>query len=674
MRTSPDPAFARNSMSTSSPTTAPELGTELTARGIVLGILITLVFTAANVYFGLKAGLTFATSIPAAVISMALLRRAAGNSIGETNIVQTIASSAGTLSSIIFVLPGLVMIGWWSGFPYWMSMTLCALGGVLGVMYSIPLRRALVTNSPLPYPEGVACAEVLKVGHASDSGEGSRQGLLAIIVGSVVSAGFSVVIATQLFAANLAQYFRLPGEQGKTSGATGYDINFSFALLAVGHLVGLWVGIAILVGAAIGWLGGVPFLTQGVDGAAEAVAMFAWSKKVRFIGAGCIAVAAIWTLVKLAKPVVAGLHSAAMSARVRKAGKADTLPRNERDIPIGWVGLITLACMLPIGFMLSSFATSAGLGDQLGLLVVGGVVYVVLMSFFVAAVCGYMAGLIGSSNSPLSGVGILVVIGVSLLLALVVKPLLPASTGQALVAFALFVTAVVFAVATISNDNLQDLKTGQLVDATPWRQQVALIIGVLAGAVIIPPVLDLLNQAYGFAGVPGVDPKTALAAPQAALISALAKGVIQGDLNWNLIAIGAAIGAGCILVDEVLKRSTGGKAHLAPLAVGLGIYLPLNSTLVIVIGAVAGWWFDRRASHKRNPEATRQLGVLMASGLIVGESLLGVVLAAVVVFSGNGAPLALVGESFATAAQWLGGLAFAGIGLGLYAWLLKKQA
>lgn len=655
-------------MSTSSPA-APQLGTELTLRGIVLGILITLVFTAANVYFGLKAGLTFATSIPAAVIAMALLRRASGNSIGETNIVQTIASSAGTLSSIIFVLPGLVMIGWWTGFPYWMSATLCALGGVLGVMYSIPLRRALVTNSPLPYPEGVACAEVLKVGHASEGGESSRNGLAAIVMGSLVSAGFSIVVATQVFAANVAQYFRLPG--GEKSGATGFDMNFSFALLAVGHLVGLWVGIAILVGAAIGWLGGVPWLTQGVEGPAEAVALFAWSKKVRFIGAGCIAVAAIWTLVKLAGPVVSGLHSAAMSARVRKAGRADTLPRNERDIPIGTVGLITLACMLPIGFMLSSFATSAGLGEQLGLLVIGGLVYVLLMSFFVAAVCGYMAGLIGSSNSPLSGVGILVVIGASLLLALGVKPLLPPSSGQALVAFALFVTAVVFAVATISNDNLQDLKTGQLVDATPWRQQVALIIGVVAGAIVIPPVLDLLNKAYGFAGVPGVDPKTALAAPQAALISALAKGVIQGDLNWNLIGIGAAIGAGCILVDEVLKRATGGRAHLAPLAVGLGIYLPMNSTLVIVVGAVAGWLFDRAAKRQRDPEGTRQLGVLMASGLIVGESLLGVVLAAVVVFSGNGAPLALVGEGFMTASQVLGTLAFAGIGVGLYAWLLR---
>jgi len=650
----------------------PALGTELTLRGILLGIAITLVFTAANVYFGLKAGLTFATSIPAAVIAMALLRRATGNSIGETNIVQTIASSAGTLSSIIFVLPGLVMIGWWTGFPYWMSATLCALGGVLGVMYSIPLRRALVTNSPLPYPEGVACAEVLKVGHASDSGAGNRQGLAAIVVGALVSAGFSVVVATQLFAANLAQYFRLPG--GEKSGATGYDLNFSFALLAVGHLIGLWVGLAILAGAAIGWLLGVPLLSQGVEGAAEAVALTTWSKQVRFIGAGTIAVAAIWTLLKLARPVFNGLKSAAAAARVRRAGQAESLPRVERDIPIGLVGLITLACMLPIGFMLANFAGSAGLGDQLGLLVVGGVVYVLLMSFFVASVCGYMAGLIGSSNSPLSGVGILVVIGASLLLALGVKPLLPATAGQALVAFALFVTAVVFAVATISNDNLQDLKTGQLVDATPWRQQAALIIGVLAGALVIPPVLDLLNKAYGFAGAPGVDAKTALAAPQAALISALAKGVIQGDLNWNLIGLGGLIGVACIVLDEVIKRLSGGRAHLAPLAVGLGIYLPLNSTLTIVVGAIAGWWFDRRAERSAQPEARKQLGVLMASGLIVGESLLGVILAAVVVFSGQGAPLALVGESFAGVAQWLGFAAFAGVGLGLYRWLLRLKA
>ncbi|MDT9000421.1 oligopeptide transporter, OPT family [Paucibacter sp. APW11] len=648
---------------------------ELTLRGLILGILITLVFTAANVYFGLKAGLTFATSIPAAVISMALLRRFSGSSVQENNIVQTVASSAGTLSSIIFVLPGLVMIGWWNGFPYFVTCAICALGGVLGVMYSIPLRRALVTNSDLPYPEGVACAEVLKVGASNEAAaaEANRAGLLAIVAGSLASAAFAVVVATQVFAGEVVKFFRL-GDKG---GASGYNFSLSFALLAVGHLVGLWVGVAILVGALIAWAGAVPYLS-GLQAAGAPVADIAalatqvWSKKVRFIGAGAIGVAAIWTLLKLIKPVATGLHGAIMTARVRKSGQAASLPRTERDIPIGWVGIITALCMLPIAWLLGDFSTAAGLGSQTALLVIGGVAYVVLMSFFVAAVCGYMAGLIGSSNSPLSGVGIIVVIGAALMLAFVAKPLLPASAGPALVAFALFVTSVVFAVATIANDNLQDLKTGQLVDATPWRQQVALIVGVLAGAVVIPPILDLLNKAYGFAGAPGADAAHALAAPQAALISALAKGVIQGDLDWNLIAIGAGIGAVTIFIDAVLKQT--GRAHLPPLAVGLGIYLPTSSTLMIVVGAIAGWLFDKRAERGANAAGTKQLGVLLASGLIVGESLIGVLLAAIVVFSGQGAPLALVGEGFAGAAVWIGGGAFLLLTLALYGWVSKLGA
>ena len=301
---------------------------------------------------------------------------------------------------------------------------------------------------------------------------------------------------------------------------------------------------------------------------------------------------------------------------------------------------------------------------------IGGVIFVVLMSFLVSAVCGYMAGLIGSSNSPLSGVGILVVIIAALLLVVGVQAQLPAESGKALVAFALFVTSVVFAVATIANNNLQDLKTGQLVDATPWKQQVALVIGVLVGAAIIPPVLDLLNQAYGFAGMPGVDPARALAAPQAALISALAQGVIQNNLDWSLIGLGAAIGAGIVVLDEVLAR-TGKSPRLPPLAVGLGIYLPTSTTLMIVVGAIVGWYFDRRAERTAKPEATKQLGVLLASGMIVGESIIGVIIAAIVVFSGKAAPLALVGPGFADAAIWIGGIAFAASVFVLYRWISR---
>jgi putative OPT family oligopeptide transporter len=650
---------------------------ELTIRGLIVGVIITLVFTAANVYFGLKAGLTFSTSIPAAVISMAILRSFKNATVQENNIVQTVASAAGTLSSIIFVLPGLIMIGWWTGFPFWISFLICALGGILGVMYSIPLRRALVTNSDLPYPEGVACAEVLKIGSGdkADAGEveHSRAGLLAVVWGSIVSAVFAIIVATQVFAADVAQTFRI----GKRGAASGYDFSLSFALLAIGHLVGLSVGIAMLIGATIGWGWLVPYyssLTGDLTTEAAKLAAVTWSKKVRFIGAGAIGVSAIWTLMKLVQPVVSGLAGAMAANRARKAGKADTLPITERDIPIGMVGLITLICMLPIGLVLAYFADQSGLGSHMMTLVIGGVAYIFIMSFFVSAVCGYMAGLIGSSNSPLSGIGILVVIGAALLLVFGVKPYVGPDAFKALMAFALFTTAVVFNVAAIANNNLQDLKTGQLVDATPWKQQVALIIGVLAGAVVIPPVLNLVNQAYGFLGAPGADLRPSpLPAPQAGLISSLAQGVIAADIDWSLIRMGAMIGIAIIALDFVLSKSTK-HMRVPPLAVGLGIYLPTASTLMIVVGAVAGYFFDRAADRTPRPKATKDLGVLLASGLIVGESTIGVVLSAIVVFSGVAAPLALVSPEFETAGKIIGGIAFTAIAFLLYRWILGMAA
>ena len=646
-----------------------ELRAELTLRGLILGVLITLVFTAANVYFGLKAGLTFATSIPAAVISMAVLRSVRGATIQENNVVQTVASAAGTLSSIIFVLPGMVMIGWWTGFPYWVSCAICVFGGILGVMYSIPLRRALVTQSDLPYPEGVACAEVLKCG-SGELGRGleeSRAGLAALVWGSVISGAFALVTATRVFASDVARNFRV-GERG----VSGYDFFLSFALFGIGHLVGLWVGVAMLVGALIAWVWGVPHFSALTPGAVtipiDTLAHDTWSHKVRFVGAGTIGVAAIWTLAKLVTPVTAGLRSAMVAARTRAQGDAALMPRTEQDIPIGIVGVASLLCVLPVGVLLAQFVSGSGLGDHVWFLVVTGVLYVAIMSFLVSAVVGYMAGLIGSSNSPLSGIGILAVIGYGLMLVFGLPGGASAETGKALVAYALFVTAVVFAAGTIANNNLQDLKTGQLVDATPWKQQTALVIGVVAGAVIIPPILDLLNRAYGFAGAPGPHHEHPLPAPQAGLISALAQGVIQNNIDWSLIETGAIIGVAVIAADALLRRLRPG-AHLSPLAVGLGIYLPTQSTLMVVVGAVAGWMFERSVSTRPRAEATKQLGVLLASGMIVGEGLVGVLVAALVAFSGQDFPLSLVGDSFAaTGAVWLGGVAFAGIIYLLYRW------
>jgi len=645
---------------------------ELTIRGLILGVVITLFFTAANVYLGLRVGLTFASAIPAAVISMAVLRAFKDATIWENNIVQTVASAAGTLSSIIFVLPGLIMIGWWTGFPFWTSFLICALGGILGVTFSVPLRRALVTNSPLPYPEGVAAAEVLKVGTGQSDGTAqaaaeNRVGLLTVVVGSVTSLLFATGAAMRLFAAEAAAFFRVG------TGSTGIAGGLSMALLGAGHLVGLSVGLAMLFGLVIAWAGAVPVMTamQGLTGDPEEVATGLWATQVRFMGAGAIGVAALWTLTKLAKPVIQGLAGALAAQARRKAGEAASLPITERDIPIGIVGLISLACLAPIAWLFWTFTTqdAPSLAAYAPSLVVGALVYVAVVGFLVAAVCGYMAGLIGSSNSPLSGVGILAVIGVSLLL-LGAGSLLGAPTDRPVIAYALFVTAVVFAIATISNDNLQDLKTGQLVEATPWKQQFALIIGVLAGAAVIPPILDLLNDAYGFVGgpAPRVSGTEPLPAPQATLISALSRGVLTGDLNWGLIGIGALIGVAVIVLDEMLGKLKA--MRLPPLAVGIGIYLPMATTMAVVVGAVLGRLYDGWADKRRHPESAKRLGVLLASGLIVGESLFGVILAGLIVGTDNGTPLAVVGDAFP--AVMVGAIAFAVVVAGLYLWTMGK--
>lgn len=636
---------------------------ELTLRGVILGALITLVFTAANVYLGLKIGLTFATSIPAAVISMAILRLFATGTILENNIVQTIASAAGTLSAIIFVLPGLVIIGWWQGFPYWLSAFTIALGGILGVMYSVPLRRALVTGSDLPYPEGVAAAEVLKVGAGSREGaEENKRGLAAIVASALAAAAFSIVAKTKILAEEAATFFPLGG------GATSMSTSFSMALIGVGHLVGLSVGVAMFVGLLISWVGIVPYLTTPLPAGADLAEIVGttFRTQARFIGAGTIGVAAIWTLLKILGPIIAGIRSAMAAAAQRKGGNAALLELSERDLPIGIVGGTILASLIPIGILLWVFAQGGPIAANPVPIIALTLGYILVAGIVIASVCGYMAGLIGASNSPISGVGILAVLGASLILAAIYGS--GSADAEALIAYALFTTAIVFGIATISNDNLQDLKTGQLVGATPWKQQLALVLGVVFGALVIPPVLDLLNSAFGFAGAPGAK-ETALPAPQAALISALAKGVLGGDLDWGLIGFGAALGVVIVAVDEFLGRA--GKLRLPPLAVGMGIYLPMALTLLIPVGAVIGHLYNKWAMRQANPDFAERMGVLMATGFIVGESLFGVAFAGIVAATDSDAPLALVGES-----AWsvpLSVILFFGVIFALYA-RLRRQA
>ena len=639
---------------------------ELTLRGIILGALITVLFTAANVYLGLRAGLTFATSIPAAVISMAVLKVFHDATIQENNIVQTIASSAGTLSAIVFVLPGLVMVGWWTGFPYWLSVAVIAIGGILGVMYSVPLRRALVTGSDLPYPEGVAAAEVLKVGAGVGGAEENKRGLAAMIFGALTGALYPLLAKMKLVAESADGTFRIG------AGATNLSAGLSLAYIGVGHLVGLSVGLAMLAGIITGFIVLLPIYTAGGAPAGTELADFVntvFREKVRFVGAGAIGVAAIWTLLKVIGPISRGIVGAIAANRARRSGGEESVDITERDMPITIVGGVIILSMIPIGLLLNAFADTAPIADNPGGTLALSIIYVLIAGIVIAAVCGYMAGLIGASNSPISGVGILSVIGISIILALI----FPGADGdatQSLVAFALFVTAIVFGVATISNDNLQDLKTGQLVAATPWRQQFALILGVIFGAVVIPPVLDLLNTSFGFVGAPGAGPD-ALAAPQAALISAIAQGVLGHTLDWGLIGLGAIIGVAAIVVDEVVraqKRSW----ELPPLGVGMGIYLPVGVTALIVVGAVLGHFYNRWAERQANPGFAERMGVLTATGFIVGDSLFNVLYAGLVAGSDDVDVLAVT-----EATGWqtpAGVLLFAAIVVLLYGWTRNRAS
>ena len=637
---------------------------ELTFRGIILGALITVIFTASNVYLGLKVGMTFASSIPAAVISMAVLKFFKDSSILENNMVQTQASSAGTLSSVIFVLPGLLMMGYWQEFPFWQTMLICAAGGTLGVLFTIPLRRAMVVNSDLPYPEGVAAAEILKAGNHADGDSGVKDiayggvlaGLVAFLTNGlrVMADGASAWIQTGKAA------FQLP-------------MGFSLALLGAGYLIGIVGGIAMLIGVILTWGVAVPYFTMSGDIAADAslidAAMVVWKTKVRFIGVGTIGIAAIWTLLILMKPMIEGMIH---SFRMLKGGQAESEHRVDIDLSPKTMIYILIATVVLIVISLHHFIAAAPISPELSILLVVVCTFLaVFIGFFVAAASGYMAGLVGSSSSPISGIGIISVIVISLVLVSIgnASGLFETVDGQKfLTALTLFTASIVLTTATISNDNLQDLKTGLLVDATPWRQQVALIIGCFVGALVIAPVLEILYHAYGFSGAlprPDMDPSQALSAPQATLMTTISQGIFTNKLEWTYILTGVGLGAVLITIDAFLKKVSNKVFGLPVIAVGIGIYLPPSINMPVIVGAFLAWIMTRHIAKLGNKEVSakaERFGTLFSAGLIVGESLMGVILAFIIAASvttgGSEAPLSLNLENWDTIGEWLGLIVF----------------
>ena len=642
---------------------------ELTVRGMLLGAILTIIFTAANVYLGLKVGLTFSSAIPAAVISMAVLKMAKDANILENNMVQTQASAAGTLSAIIFIIPGMLMIGYWQDFEFWQTLVVSACGGCLGVLFTIPLRRAMVVHSDLAYPEGVAAAEILKVGSRTKEEGETDSGLKEILAGSAVAGIISFLTnGLQVIGGSLSAWFHI----GR--GMTQLPLGYSGALVGAGYLIGIASGLAMLVGILIAWAGFVPYFTMTEalpDGLTlQQFAGTVYQQRVRLIGAGAMGVAAVWTLLTLARPVIDGVKESISGARADSGGAKD-LHRMDIDMSmksIGAVFFVTVAGLLAIFY---AFVSPENISSEQKLtFTFVGVGIAVFMGFFVAAACAYMAGLVGTSSSPISGVGILGIIVASLVMYALCSSFgifaLPGGEKFA-TATAIFTTSIILAIACISNDNMQDLKTGWLVGATPWRQQVALLIGCVVGALVIAPVLNLLYEAYGFAGAmprPGMDPAQALSAPQATLMTTIAQGIFTQQLAWEYIYIGIGVGVILVLTDLILKRTTK-TLCLPPLAVGMGIYLPPVIQTPLVVGAILGYFLNRHLRQTAGPEAEAaglRRGTLFASGLIVGESIVGVLLAALIVVSvssgGGENPLAIAGADFADTAEILGLLVF----------------
>ena len=603
-------------------------------------------------------------TIPAAVISMAVLKFFKDSSILENNMVQTQASSAGTLSSVIFVLPGLLMMGYWQDFPFWQTMLICAAGGTLGVLFTIPLRRAMVVNSNLPYPEGVAAAEILKAGNHADGDSGVKDiayggvlaGLVAFLTNGlrVMADGASAWIQTGKAA------FQLP-------------MGFSLALLGAGYLIGIVGGIAMLIGVILTWGVAVPYFTMSEDIAADASlidsAMTVWKTKVRYIGVGTIGIAAIWTLLILMKPMIEGMVH---SFRMLKGGQEASEHRIDIDLSPKTMIYILIATVALIVISLHHFIAAAPISPELSILLVVVCTFLaVFIGFFVAAASGYMAGLVGSSSSPISGIGIISVIVISLVLVSIgnASGLFETVDGQKfLTALTLFTASIVITTACISNDNLQDLKTGLLVEATPWRQQVALIIGCFVGALVIAPVLEILYHAYGFSGAlprPDMDPSQALSAPQATLMTAISQGIFTNKLEWTYILTGVGLGAVLITIDAFLKKVSNKVFSLPVIAVGIGIYLPPSINTPVIVGAFLAWIMARHIAKLGNKEVSakaERFGTLFSAGLIVGESLMGVILAFIIAASvttgGSEAPLSLNLENWDTIGEWFGLIVF----------------
>jgi len=614
---------------TSTPTALPP---QLTLRAVVLAIVLAMILAAANTYLGLFAGMTIASAIPAAVVSMAVLRLLGGGGILENNIVQTGASAGSSIASgVIFTIPALVILGFWQDFRYSWVLAIAGLGGLLGVLFSVPLRRALIVEQKLAFPEGQAAAEVLK------AGENPSAGIRVLGIGALGGAFAKLAAGSGL---------RLIPDAAASAGFFGkylafFGTNLSPALLSVGYIVGLNIGIVVLVGAMISWNIAIPYYVAYVlptnpelaniaaDLSAEDLAGLVWSKQIRYLGVGAMLVGGVWALVSLRHSLLSGIKSGLAAARASATGQ--TIAHTEQDLPMKSVLIGIVLFTLPLWALYQAIVGSLAVSLPM-------TVIMIVTGFLFCSVSAYMAGLVGSSNNPVSGITIATILFSAVVLLLLMGP--DSEIGPVA---AIMIGAVVCCAACIAGDNLQDLKCGYLVGATPWRQQLMLGIGAASSALVMAPVLNLLSAAYGI-GVPSESHPNPLLAPQATLMASVSQGLFGGELPWDMIAIGAGVGVAIIIVDEIL-RARGSEFRAPVLAVAVGIYLPLDLMTPIFLGGLLAWFIQRRLRQQglrtEEIEQRQRKGLLFAAGMITGEALMGIAIAVPIVSSGQAEILAL---------------------------------
>ncbi len=600
---------------------------QLTARAIVLGVFLSIILAGANAYLGLFAGMTVSASIPAAVISMAVLKLFRDSNILENNIVQTAASAGESLAmGAIFTLPALVILGYWDVFDYWWVTAIAGLGGLLGVLFTIPLRRSLIVEQQLAFPEGKATAEVLKVG------QGGSEGIRYLAIAAAVGAAIKFCTTGLQAWAGAAAASRFVGQ----SSIAYVGMNLSPALISVGYIVGLNIAVLVFLGGAISWHVAIPvFSTFFLESSPELLALYEsgasaddlawaiWSTEVRYLGVGAMIVGGVWALISMRGALVDGIRSGLHQYR---SGSQASLKETDRDMPMNYVLIGVAVFVLPIFFLYQNIVDSIGVGLAMTIIMV-------IAGFLFSSVAAYMAGLVGSSNNPISGVTIATILFASIMLLLMIGS--GNGTGPAAT---ILIGGVVACAAGIAGDNMQDLKAGYIVGATPWKQQVMQGVGVLSCVFLMAPILNLLLQAYGI-GVPTESHPNPLPAPQATLMASVAQGVFHGGLPWTMVGVGAAIGVVIIIVDQVLESK--GSSFRAPiLAVAVGIYLPYELSSAILAGGLIAH-FAARAHAGRDGETSLRHGMLFAAGLITGEALVGILMAVPIVLTANADVLAI---------------------------------